>query len=58
VNVEAEWSFLLKAMDTFSIVLVWVTAAFTTYGSAPRSLTATCQTLIVTMYCCIGELDL
>jgi len=54
-DAAAEWSFLLKAMDTFSIVMVWVTASFTTHNSAPRSLVATCQAVIVILYCCIGK---
>lgn len=55
MDAEPEWSFLLKAMDTFSIVMVWVTASYTTYASAPRSLAATCQAIIVTLYCCVGR---
>jgi hypothetical protein len=54
-DTEPEWSFLLKAMETFSVLMVWITASYTTYAAAPRSLAATCQTIIVTIYCSIGK---
>ncbi|OXA60517.1 Major facilitator superfamily domain-containing protein 6-A [Folsomia candida] len=54
-DAEPEWSFLLKAMETFSVLMVWITASYTTYAAAPRSLVATCQTIVVTIYCCIGR---
>ena len=37
--------------------MVWITAAYTTYASAPRSLAATCQAVIVTLYLALGELQ-
>ena len=54
-NVIPEWMYLLKALDTFSIVTVWAAAAHTTYNAAPRSLVASCQAIIVTLYCSLGN---
>jgi hypothetical protein len=54
-NIDAVWSYHLKALDTFSIVMVWVTASFITHSSAPRSLVATSQSVVVTLYCCVGR---
>lgn len=52
---EAEWSILLRAMDSFSILMVWISASYTTYASAPRSLAATCQAVIAALYCALGK---
>ncbi|CAG7665723.1 unnamed protein product [Allacma fusca] len=54
-DVMVEWSYLLRGMETFSVVTVWAAAAHTTYNAAPRSLVATCQSIIVTLYCCFGR---
>lgn len=32
-DAEPEWSFLLKAMETFSVLMVWITASYTTYAA-------------------------